>query len=376
MLGMSPATKLRSGKSLRGPRGALARSSKRLGVLLVALIVTLLAVEAAARVRHRVRYGSFRRIHLFERDEDSGLRIPARNRSTARINTDSRGLRSPELEVPKPDGRVRIAFLGGSSTFCAEVSRDEATWPHLVWQRLSEAHPELALDYANAGVGGYSVAGSILNLRHRVAELSPDVIVVYHATNDMAMDAGRLARIQGLAVPDFTRESFLQRWSLAWYLLEKNLVIKNRQAQGTVDSPGRLVFEPEELAGDFRERLAQLVRACQEVSPTVAVATFSHRVRREQDSAARKEACSSALYYMPYMSPDGILATFEAYNASIRAVAAETGALLLDGEYEVPGDDEHFVDTVHLTDRGCEVMAERIVRRLLDAVVLGDPASQ
>jgi hypothetical protein len=66
--------------------------------------------------------------------------------------------------VPKPAGTVRIAFLGGSTTFCAEGSSNQATWPHLVWQALQTAHPNVRFDYLNASAPGYATAALLRNL--------------------------------------------------------------------------------------------------------------------------------------------------------------------------------------------------------------------
>ena len=96
------------------------------------------------------------------------------------------GFRSPEITVAKPPGHVRIAFLGGSTTYCAEVSSNEMTWPHLVWKALHERWPDLDLDYINAGVPGYTTRALLPALEKRVARFNPDIIVIYEATNDLS----------------------------------------------------------------------------------------------------------------------------------------------------------------------------------------------
>ena len=44
-----------------------------------------------------------------------------------KINTDSFGLRSPEVAVPKPAGTVRILLLGDSFTFGLRVGDNESS---------------------------------------------------------------------------------------------------------------------------------------------------------------------------------------------------------------------------------------------------------
>ena len=59
--------------------------------------------------------------------------------------------------MPKPPGRVRLAFIGASTTFCAEVSSDAAAWPDLVVETLHGRFPGTRFDYVNGGVPGYAV---------------------------------------------------------------------------------------------------------------------------------------------------------------------------------------------------------------------------
>jgi lysophospholipase L1-like esterase len=69
-----------------------------------------------------------------------------------------------------------------------------------------------------------------------------------------------------------------------------------------------------------------------------------------------------------------LIQTHGRYNQILREVWTRTGALLIDGEDMIPGDAQHFNDTVHFKDAGSEPMADRVaqavaadpgVRRLL-----------
>ena len=337
---------------------------KKLVVLLAGVVLGLSGVEGAVRVRQYLKYGTTARtFYELTKDPDTGLTIPRPGHVVGPIRVNSLGFRGPELERPKPAGRVRVAFLGGSTTFCAEASSEEMTWPQGVVSGLAERFPDVTFDAVNAGVAGYSTVQSLLNLRRRVSPLEPDVIVIYHATNDLTRDTRALAVDRGLvrsAASD--EESWLERHSLAWHLVRKNLTWHQRQNGG---ADGGLEFEPAELAAGFRGRLEELVRASHEIAPVVVLVTFSHRARRAQTPAERLAACSSSLYYMPYMSVAGLLAGFEEYNRAIRETALETGALLVEGEETIPADGTHFQDSVHFRDPGLALQAERVLVGLL-----------
>jgi hypothetical protein len=67
---------------------------------------------------------------------------------------------------------------------------------------------------------------------------------------------------------------------------------------------------------------------------------------------------------MPYLSVTSILTAIDAYNDVIRNAAHAAGALLIEGEDTIPGDDRHFNDSIHLKDAGCVLMAQRVANIL------------
>jgi lysophospholipase L1-like esterase len=343
---------------------------KRFFAVSLGLIIALLLVEGIARIRQRIKYGTVENtVSNLKFDPVSGLFLPIAGTTTGAIRINALGFRSPELDVPKPAGRIRLAFLGASTTFCAEVSSNEATWPHLVWKTLQDTWPNLQFDYVNAAIPGCVVLDSLRNLEYRVKPLQPDIIVIYEAVNDLASDTRRLAQQQGLWAEKPEDPSFLARWSLVWFLIEKNWQIVMRQ-KAADKGAGRLVFDPQTLSSGFHTRLRALVEASEQVAPVVAVATFAHKFRREQSHEEQLRAANISLYYMPSMTIEGLLKGFEEYNRVIREVAQETGAILIEGEHTIPGDDLHFNDSIHFKDAGAILMAQRVTKTLMQSELL------
>jgi lysophospholipase L1-like esterase len=338
-----------------------------LTVLATTLLIVLLVVlaEGGVRLRQWLKHGRAGTVDsLLQHDAASGLRVPRPGVHSGKIHVNDLGFRGPPLAAARP--AVRLAFLGASTTFCAEASRDEATWPHLVVETLRKDRPAGTLDYLNAGVPGYVVESSLDNWRHRVSPLKPDVVVIYHATNDLSRDSRVLAVARGLQPAERARTSWLAERSTLWFLVEKTLAAKAAQHRAVSDAP-RLSDIPPSLPEGFRQRLDRLVRSVQAEGTLVVLPTFSYRLRRDQTPEEQLKAAESALYYMPYMSIEGLLAGYEAYNRAIRQVAADTGALLVDGELAIPGDGVHFSDSVHFTDAGSQAMAKRVTDALLGA---------
>ena len=336
---------------------------RKLAVSAAVLAAMLLCVEGVARIRQRIKFGTFGQVQEFATDPKSGLLIPVPGRDTGAIAINSLGFRGPEIEQPKPAGRVRIAFCGASTTYCAEASSNAAVWPARVCAELAAKFPSTSFDYVNAGVPGYTLDQTQLALELRLEPLDPDVIVFYEATNDLTRDTRELAQRQGVYTGHADEDSWLSRVSLAWYLVEKNLVLRRRQTAATNDV-GRVSFDPRELSVRFRERLTEFASLAKSSAKVVALATFAIHARRTQSEVEQLRACDTSLYYMPYMTPALLLDGFDEYNRVIREVARATATLLIETADAVPGDDAHFADSVHFKDAGCSALAARIAAGL------------
>jgi lysophospholipase L1-like esterase len=359
------------------PSGA--RLSDRAKIILSALLVTILVAllfllaEGAVRMRQYLKYGHTSGLNDLYQKDGSGLRVPRAGASIGPIRINGLGFRGPELSAAKPEGVVRVAFLGASTTFCAEVSSDEVTWPHLVTESLRREFPQAKIDYVNGGVPGYSVAASILNFERRVAPLDPDLVVIYHGTNNLSGELRRLASSQGAAAADLAPPgtSWLSRHSLLWDLVTKNLRMRSAQQAAEANTGKAVEFDPEALGAEFREELTGLVRSVKSSGAVVALATFSTHMRAAQNDDARRGAMASAVLYMPGVDFERLLGAYRRYNDIIREVAESEGAILIPGEEQIPGDPRHFVDSVHFSDAGSRAQALRVFQALRESAEVG-----
>jgi lysophospholipase L1-like esterase len=115
--------------------------------------------------------------------------------------------------MPKPEGLVRIAALGGSTTFGLFVGADEA-FPAQLERRLSEELAPRAVEVINLGCPGWA-SDRIVNIFDSVLEFDPDFIVVYSGHNEMLEgDVGPMAGLtpwSRLRI-DLLRTSTLFQW--------------------------------------------------------------------------------------------------------------------------------------------------------------------
>ena len=105
----------------------------------------------------------------------------------ARFTTNSRGLRDREFAVPKPVGVFRIAVLGDSFTEGSGLTDAEAM-PKRLEARLRQRSCGTGVEVVNAGVSSYSPILYYLHLKHVVAPLQPDLVVLNVDMTDVHED--------------------------------------------------------------------------------------------------------------------------------------------------------------------------------------------
>jgi hypothetical protein len=90
---------------------------------------------------------------------------------------------TPETAPTRPPELLRVAFLGGSTTFSTVA--DEQAWPTLVMSNLRDRFPGQRFDFLNAGNVGWTTFESYGFLWSRIRFYRPDIVVVMHAWNDL-----------------------------------------------------------------------------------------------------------------------------------------------------------------------------------------------
>ncbi len=349
------------------------RPKSLLTIFLVALAL-LPPLELAVRIRQWARYGSPNNNGLFEtiKDPNTGLEMARPNQAAGRIHIDSRGFRSPEVQMPKPAGTLRMAFLGESNTFSQEASSDQATWPYLVWQQLQRNWPDRHFDFINASLAGYTTSNSQLVLDTRVKPLQPDIIVINHASIDLYVDTKKLAVEQGLIYRDWsTKLQWLDRWSLAFRLMRQGYETRTRLRRA-VTGEGTLKFDPSSLSTGFHDRLSHLVDDAKKQAPVVVLVSFPYKARRSQPAAEQLQNCATTILYGPWMSVKSTLDGIDEYNRVIAQVAQEKGVLYVDVRDAIPGTSQYFYDSVHYKDAGAELLASKLAGALIHSTAVNE----
>jgi hypothetical protein len=335
------------------------------GLIILSMSVgILLAGEVALRLLQWVRFGqqvSVETSSAYFTDEATGLRLNHPNRQLGNIRINNLGFRGPDMPLHKPEGTVRLAFLGSSTTYDA-YSGEGQNWPELVVSLIRERVSGCSIDFVNGGKPGYGSQEMISLFQHFVADTEPDLVLAQPSNIDKLLDEA--ARAQGFATDHAAYKSQLSNYSLLLRKLEKNARVIKLQRAAT--SPkGKLRVDQNTIVAELKESLEKVVQQIASPTHPLVLITPSTQLRAEMSMKEIVRAGNTQLYYMPFLYLPDIVALRQAYAAEMRDVAlSHDNVWLVAGGGEIPADAKHFQDSVHFTPQGSRAMAERVVTHL------------
>ena len=275
------------------------------------------------------------------------------------VKTNSLGLRGPKIPKTKPAGVIRVACLGGSTTFGFYPYQNRDTYPAQLEQLLRPATSR-SVQVINAGVPIYTTADSLINLALRVVDYSPDVVIIYHGCNDA------WAMLRAGFKSDYSH--YRKRFGppeLPWprRLLCRSMlyvVLANRLSQFTghrrptlmefVEQPGPDVAKlPPEALPTFRRNLISLIGLARAHGANVVLSTFiDFRDDRKLPMVRR---------------------IIQA-NEVIREVARTEAVTFVDNDRLFPRERDLHTDFCHFTNKGAALLAQNFADAIRQAGLL------
>lgn len=347
-----------------------ASSSLRRNEIITGLALPLLVIagfaagEVALRLVERQKFGdaaNVDRSDVFFRDPTTQLRLATPGAAMGKVRINAHGFRGPPLAIPKPPRTLRIAYLGSSTTFSAEVPEGR-DWPSMATAALARTLPaNCRAEHVNAGMPGFAVRHMRTLFEARVRPLQPDMVVVL--PGDVSADIADDLRAQGHDPNAWFRRSWLAERSVLWRKVERSSAALTLERRA-FDQDGKIAVDLAGNAAAFGKRLGAFMGEIRSAEAQPAVATISSRLRRDQSRGEQLEAVRSALVVNPYTSIPDMVAAREGYNAQVRRVAVATGATLVDVGDAVPSDPANFVDSAHFSVRGSAIMGDLVANSI------------
>lgn len=282
----------------------------------------------------------------------------------------SLGFRGVEILNPKPEGTVRIVCLGGSTTYSSGVEDYKHSYPFL----LNEALHEKGFDaeVINAGVEGYSSLGTYINYLLKVENLNPDILIIYHAINDLN------SRMVWPSEAYMTDESgsFSPAEPRMYNYLRKLSIVRIPLVYAELVPPDDSftnIVEVQEtnLLPELRSQLMNLTypTGIFESIPMDSMIKANKPIYFERNidklislakSNGTQVVLSTFVYsdefpdYSPQLALEGFKKGIEEHNTIMRDLGSKHQTPVIDFENELPNEKEMFTDGIHFSLLGNE----------------------
>ena len=370
--------------AIRNPRIEVP-SRRQIGLLVASTLLSVVLIEITLRVwltyfstaeQYRV-YAHYTDI----RSEDYYLSphhylnyYPTPNYRDGLTYHNSLGYRSREFNSEKPPNVYRIALIGGSTTYTVSVQDNEKTFPYQLERILRDDYGHHNVEVINAGVSGYNSWESLINLQFRVLDINPDLVIVYHATNDVH------ARLVEPGAYRGDNSGRRKQWSLPCMALwdhsvfarfaGRNLGLSSQIHLETVITSSNYVGLGGKETGNmeasvellrknppiyFRRNLNSMVSVARENEVSLALATWAH-----------------SPYFGDFASTDPYQLGFKEHNEVVKEVADESGAYLFEFASLMPTDRKYWADGRHVNEEGAVLKAQLFAKFIQGSGVIGE----
>ncbi len=304
------------------------------------------------------------------------------------------GFRNARMEsLRKPNGRIRVFALGGSTTECIYLD-DADAWPEILHRKLSVDAP--GVNVINAGHSGDSTRDHIALLSQRIVPFQPDVVLFLVGINDLGLQMEPdYSPTRGDARSLISEEDFNFRLRLKSRIADVSQIARRailvHRGRLKEDARGNPVQDTlGEWVRKAREHLQQM--PLREVDPDSVLKPEFEENLRTLVGVTRSSGAEPVLLTQPVIwgAPSGdwekrlsvsfhgriahtqLWGILENFNDVTRRVAAELDVQLVDLARTLPKTTKVFYDDEHFTVAGAQRAAEEIARVFAKSARLRD----
>lgn len=290
------------------------------------------------------------------------------------------GYRGHNFETKKPNGVIRIIVYGGSAAFDMMVSEGK-DWPHQVERQLRESgFPKV--EVINAGIMGHTALESVGRLFTEGFVFEPDYVVIYNAWNDIKYLSSPKTVLRTLqpSLQEFDPRIHYRNSLDSWLCEVSQLYTVLRRSYYKT----KLKIDVEGLLqeGEHKKEIAELnamgfrqYQLAMEMFVDLAfnigakpILVTQARLVHALNTSVQKERLD---YHHVNLTHEPLVEVFDRFDAIVRNVAAEKGAILIDASAQFSGKDWAFYDHVHfdLEGRGSEAFSQFIADHLKEILL-------
>jgi len=314
------------------------------------------------------------------------------------LNVNSLGFRGEEIKEQKDKNTFRIIVLGGSTVLNREVPFEQNA-VRVLEKKLRIKYPRKHIEVINAGKDYYTSEHSLIQYLFKLQDMSPDMIIQWHGINDMyasCLKEGVLTygaykadyshffgavsnivfsyfRPQPVFQIKLVTVDFLIRFIKDNFFSDIIVSFKNRHiellAKDYLENKNTVTVHEFLSLSSYRRNISMLIELTKERKIPLILGNqpFLFKMNASVEEVGR--IISPQLYCMrqnKYYNLESLLYGIRGFNAVTKTVSEENGVTFIDLESKIPKNLEYFVDSIHYTKKGNEVIAETFYKYIVE----------
>lgn len=274
------------------------------------------------------------------------------------IHHNSLGFRGAEFQAK--GSKKRVLTIGGSTTYCVDVSEPD-TWPSQLQKMLGDEYEVL-----NLGMPGHSTAEHLYILGSLGARLEPDIIVMQIGLNDMhCMHSPDITpvlnRCHSTLFANSVGQCFvskLPRFASVRAIVNtmQNVGLAPKCPKDPVTGIKIKDLDPR-VVDAFNAQATSLVSMAKGMKAKVILVP-------QVGFKAGEIANGSYRWWTPYLDQGALQTLMTAFNVELRRIADGTGVPYVDAVDAASWSDDLFVDLSHLNGEGNKRLATMVREKI------------
>jgi lysophospholipase L1-like esterase len=266
---------------------------------------------------------------------------------------------------------LTIITVGGSTTHCFFLD-DHKTWPYLLQEDLKSQFPKVWV--GNAGVDGQTTRAHLLMMREILSKIKPKRVIFLIGINDLGLSIREDRKTLGIPAdhPHSRRWWLYTHSRLAQMLYDWYLVATRRVPE--VESTTKVNFPPLvdamhlpdnlnsllPLLSEYRNNIRQLAQLSREyqIKPLFLTQPMLF------DDTPPWRAVEGTFYWIARTKGKMSAATYwkllNIYNHALLETCQSAQVDCFDLASAIPHNRVYFVDSVHFTEKGAALVAQKV----------------
>ncbi|HET6879599.1 MAG TPA: hypothetical protein VFI31_05580 [Pirellulales bacterium] len=303
------------------------------------------------------------------------------------------GFRGDDFDQQKVDHTFRIFVFGGSTVYCGTVPFEQ-THCRLLEKRLREVYPQYRVEVQNIGTDWHTSEHDTIKLLFYAQDFSPDLVITFHAINDLARSL----------TPDMFGEGQYRSDYRHYLGAAANLVTGGRKVPWSLGAGhwcSDLRFDQIRLAGPdgkglagvrtsfvpkarpveitewkslpaFQRNLRDFVTIARSKGMQVLLATQPSLYRDDLTEEERQLLVFPLTHFFNGKRPSliSMIDGMRQFNAATRRLAQQLDVEVVDLEQRMPKTTAYMYDDVHYTPAGNELVGNAFAEHIIGAKII------